>query len=942
MIRSWIRKLTARSPRTSSRKPVRRTPSLGVESLESRSLMSATALSIPILSNLTVPLPSGSNVASADVHVNGGTFTKAGVTFTAQDLHVVYTAVNSSGVSEYDISGTASASLGGKTVTATFGSDSQPGIVVQGGSLTSFSGTLTLPDVSVGGATLTSSGVTVSYNAANDEIDLSGGADLKLRSGQDFALTLGDASTGAPGVAIVGGQVASVNGAVSGSFNLGSLSVHSDGLRVAYTAPSAGGQQVIDISGGADFALKGNTVSISLGDSSNPGVVVQNGVLQSLTASVTADIHLFGMTLAAKNLTVSYVGDQVSVYGDASFSAGDGKMFKGVAASLGDANHPGLMIVHGDLDRLDVTLNGGFQLAGFALTAQNLEVRYDHGASQVQIQGGVDVQLTQKVHGSAILNNGGITINTTTGAVQVNGVEFKIDAQMGAFAVHDLDIKYANTNGVITVAASGDVTFPVGFTVGGSFTFSGGRLQQIGLMYDAGTTTGIAVGDTGLFVTHIEGNIDHLDDPTYLNVMGKLGVTYGKSVTVGGNTYALFAATGDIRVNKDEMDVNANVQLEGGFMGTGRANLQLNWAKGVYTANVQVGIYGGIFNVGGTVTFTKDDTLTLTVTGTVNLPSSLPTIAGVQLGGMQLGSAQIHLQYNPNPGSDNYVSGSATLPVLGTVTFTEHFDGTTELDTLANGIKDVYHYLQNGFKDLQQEFQAGVQTLKETWDSWGNHIKETWDSVGNHVKETWDNFGTDVKETWDAWGSHVKDAWSNGTQYLHDFWFGALNTVHETWDAISGTHIKVLRDALGGEVATWEMGAVRLVTALQNGVMTMEQTFESGLETLEKDFSNGLETLEKDFSNGLETVEKTFQNGVQTLEKDWDSSGNYVETWFSNGVASYQHAFNSAGQQIPDFFLYIYRSGISAAQQLGNEIASAANAITHAAEDAWNEVTSWL
>jgi hypothetical protein len=929
MIRSWIRKLTARTPRTANRKPARRSLGLGVEALETRCVMSTlpTSLSIAALGGMTVPLgpakvtlDGSGGIASVDAHLNGGSFTKGGVTFTAQNLHVVYTAANK----EFDISGTAGATVAGKAVTATFGSDSQPGIVVQGNSLTSLTGTLNLPSVSVGGATLSTSGVTVSYNAANNEIDLSGSADLKLKSGQDFALTLGDASTGAPGVAIVGGQVASVNGAVSGSFNLGNLSVHSDGLRVAYTAPSAGGSQLIDISGAADFALKGNTVSISLGDSSNPGIVIQDGQLQSLTASVTADIHLFGMTLAAKDLTVSYSGDQVSVYGDTSFSAGDGKMFKGVAASLGDARHPGLVIAKGNLDSLDVTLNGGFQLAGFGLTAKNLEVSYSRGAHQVQIQGAVDVQLTRKIHGSANLYNGGITIDTNTGAVQVNGVEFKIDAQMGAFAVHDLDIKYANTNGVISVAASGDVTFPVGFTVGGSFAFAGGRLQEIGLKYDAGNTTGIAVGDTGLFVTHIEGRIDKLDDPTNLNVSGTLGVTYGKSVTVNGNTYALFAATGEIRVNKDELDVRAQAQLEGGFMGSGEATLQLNWAKGVYQADVILHIYGGIFNIGGTVTFTKDDTLTVDVKGSLNLPSSLPTIAGVQLGGMQLAGAKLHLQYNPNPGSDNYVSGTATLPVLGDVTFTEHFDGTTELDTLKNGIMDAYHYLQNGFKDMQQEFQNGAQVLKETWDSWGNHVKETWDSWGDHVKETWNNFGIDVKETWYSWGDYAKDAWSGGAHYLHDVWQDGVKTIHETWDAIAGTHLKVLQDFFGGVVGTWEQGAERMVTTLKNGIVTMEQTFEKGAETVEKDF----------------------QNGVQTLEKDFDSAGNYVQTTFKNGVAQAQHAFNAAGQQLSDYALAAYSQGIAAAHQLGSEITSAAqntgNTVTHTAGDVFNTIKSWL
>jgi hypothetical protein len=892
--------------------PAPRRPRLGVEGLETRCVMSTlpSALSVGALSNMTIPLGSNAQVtfdssgslASVDAHVNSASFTRGGVTFNANDLHVTYTAADS----EFDISGTASATLAGKTVSVTFGSDSQPGIVVQGNALQSFTGTLTLPALSLGGATLSSSGVTVGYNAANDEIDLGGSATLDLTSGQEFGLQLGDPTTGAAGVAIQGGQFTSLNAAVSGNFTVGGLSVHSDGLRVVYAAPSAGSPQLISISGGADFALKGNTVSVALGDGTSPGLVIQDGQLSSLTASVTADIHLFGMTLHSKDLTVGYVKalDQVTVYGDLSFSAGDGRMFKGIAASLGTASSPGLVIQNGDLTSLDVTLNGGFQLAGFALTANNLEVRYDAPSHQMQIRGGVDVQLTPRIHGSANLTDGGITIDTRTGAVQVNGVEFMLDAQMGAFAVHDLDIKYTNTGGVIGVAASGDVTFPVGFSVGGSFSFQGGRLQEIGLRYDAGNTTGIAVGDTGMFVTHIEGRIDHLDDPTNLNVDATLGVTYGKSVTVLGKTYALFAATGHVHVNRNELDIDADVQLEGGFMGTGHAAVQLNWAQGVYSAKVNVGIYGGIFQVGGTITFRSDDSLTLDVTGGLDLPDALPVV-----GGMQLAGAKLHLQYSPLQGAQNYISGTASVVGVGDVTFSEDFNGNSSLNLVKNGLVDAYKYLQNGFETLHTQFNNGVALLKESWAVTGSHIKDTWNGTGRYVHEAWvngvqtlrqvfvgalmatqdiwDSMGDHVQDEWDDLGNHVKDTWFNGAQTLHQEWQGALLTMRTTWDGVGDMFRQ-----------TWDATGKHIEAYFHNGVETAEKTFQNGVIALEKDWDAAGGMVEKLFSNGVETAEKDFSNGVQTLEKDWDSAGNYVQTTFSNGVAQATQKFDAAGHAI--------------------------------------------
>src|SRR5262249_17768170 len=116
----------SKTPRKPSRSAPRR-PRLGVEALETRCVMSTipSALSIGALSGMTIPLGSNAqmtfdsagNLASVDTHVSGASFTKGGVTFTAQDLRVIYTAANN----EYDISGNVSAALAGRTASVTFG-----------------------------------------------------------------------------------------------------------------------------------------------------------------------------------------------------------------------------------------------------------------------------------------------------------------------------------------------------------------------------------------------------------------------------------------------------------------------------------------------------------------------------------------------------------------------------------------------------------------------------------------------------------------------------------------------------------------------------------------------------------------------------------------------------------------------------------------------------
>jgi hypothetical protein len=566
-------------------------------------------------------------------------------------------------------------------------------------------------------------------------------------------------------------------------------------------------------------------------------------------------ISLFGMTLTADDLTVRYVPaqDTVTVSGATSFWAGDGMIFGGVAAPLGTASDPGIVVQNGSLTRLDVTLNGGFHLGGFALTANNLEVRYNGPSHQMQIGGGIDLQLTQGIHGAALLPNGGITIDTQTGAVQVHGVEVRLDLQLGAFAIHDLDIVYTNTNGVIGVAASGHVQFPVGFTIGGNFGFQGGRLTEIGLSYDAGRSPGIAVGNTGLFVTLIQAHLTNLDDPANVNVAGTLGVTCGERVTVMGTTAALFTATGQVTVNSDELNLDADVQLVGGILGTGHAGLHLNWLQGEYTADVQAELFGGIFQVGGGLNCRSDGSLRLDVSGALHLPGGLPVV-----GGMALADASVHLRYSPGAGAQNYVSGTASAGGVGNVTFTKYFDGTVNLSTLQNGLQDAYHFLQNGFADLRTQFQSGLRTLRETWTSGGAHLKDVW----RNGLQT------------------LHQEWQGGMQTLHQEWEGALQTWWETWGS-TGNHFKQTWESAGNyTIDIWNSTGKRFTYVHANNVLTLFRDWDSYGNYFETTFSNGVRVARQRFDSFGNAIADTAAGAANTVADTAQDVVNTIAEWF--------------------------------------------------------------
>jgi hypothetical protein len=894
MNRSWIQKLIASFPRTlarpASRRSVRRSQ-LSIDNLEERSLLSTSALpslSIPVLSNMNIPLGSNNatfdangNVASADVHVSNQSFTKGGVTFTAQDLEVKYTAATS----EYDISGSASVQIAHKTFTVTFGDANTPGSVVQNGSLTTLTGTLQAPDLSFGGAELTGTQLTVGYDSADDAISLSGSADLKLNHSQHFQLQLGD--NNGPGLLVQNSQVVSVNAAISGSFSLGQLSVKSDGVRVIYAAATAASQQTFTISGNADFQLKGNTVNIDVKTAQIVG-----GTLQSFTGSVTSDIHLLGMTLTTKDLTVAYSASQneVDIYGEIAFTAGKGETLNGLDATLGTDAKPGLQIIGGKLSFMDVTLNGGFHLAGLSVAPKDLEVTYDSVHNVVQLQGSLDIQMGSHLDVSATLDHGGITINTSTGAVQLNGLDIKGHLDLKSFQV-DLDFKFSNTNG-ISVALDGEVTFPSGFTVGGSFDVENGQLCEIGLKYDAGATTGLPIADTGMFVTHIEGKLSNLNDVDHLKVDVTMGVTYGKKVTFMGNSYSLFDAMGTLTVDKNHLILDADVHFGGGLLGSGHGKVNLDWVNHVYKVEANLGLDYGIFNIAAQATIYENGALDIHGTGTVNLPAALPVIGGYKLAG-----AEVKLHYDPTGKTDDTITATGSLALFGNVSFSEDFGNNATFSYAKDGVMQVYHVLARGFTNLHQTFDHAKQILNDAWDNCGNETKDIYNAAGVHTRELYTTGGTLVRDIWDAAGDHAKEVLC-----------GAADSV-EYWNYL-GDYTANIWDGAGGYVTE----------TLSHTGQEVLQYFSQGLQTLEMDFSNGVKTLEKEFTAGVETMEQDFTNGVKTLEKDFNAAGGYVQTAFVNGVAQAAQNFDSAGNLIKD-----------AVQQ-----------IAPAVEDVIDDISSWF
>ena len=167
-------------------------------------------------------------------------------------------------------------------------------------------------------------------------------------------------------------------------------------------------------------------------------------------------------------------------------------------------------------------------------------------------------------------------------------------------------------------------------------------LDDISLSYNAGTLTGIPIPDTGVYVTEMSGSLQNLDEPANIIVSGTIQAVFGKQISIGGTSCAIFAATGSFTADSQELVISGDY-YEGAYqsggnwhdvLGGGSATVTLDWATGDYTASVSESLYEGIFVITAELAFDDSGNLGINASATVEIPKSVPFIGGTVLGSM--------------------------------------------------------------------------------------------------------------------------------------------------------------------------------------------------------------------------------------------------------------------------------------------------------------------
>ena len=477
-----------------------------------------------MLGNMTTPgiQLTGGQVTSLDASFTGD-ITIGGMSVTATGLTVDY---SSTGNGSIDVYGSASITLpGNNTLSISLGSSSSDaGFQMSDNQITEFDATIN-SNISVAGITVDVMNLNVDYNATNDDLEISGAASISFDGAtQSVSIQLGTGTPGAsgyqPGLVMEGGQVTQLDASINGDIDIAGLSIQATSLGIQYVAASDGNS--VTISGTASFTFDHSTVRITLGngsDSDPGGLVISNGQLESLQASVTGGFDLLGIDLQANGLGVDYMAANTDGNSQAEFAMYGGvsitSSFLNFSTTLGTAAAPGLVLEGSTLESLDITVNGGFSLFGFQVQANGLSVQYAN--SELELSGGIMLDFTSAFEVGAAISQGGLFINTSTGALSIpsTGLQISASATLGPFSIQDLMISFSQGSGGINFSASGDVDLPGGIDVDlTQLVIQNGQLVDIGVA----ESVPVPIGDTGFFLDSLSGSLDNLNNISQLEV----------------------------------------------------------------------------------------------------------------------------------------------------------------------------------------------------------------------------------------------------------------------------------------------------------------------------------------------------------------------------------------------------------------------------------------
>jgi len=554
------------------------------------------------------------NLTNFNISVTGNVDLK-GISLSTDALTFEY----DSGNAHFEMYGSATTTIDGNAIALALGDAATPGVVIDGGALTSINFGITA-DFTMKGITITPTNLTLVYDSGNTHYEFYGDLVVKF-DGEEAVASLGDADN--PGMVYENGVITHINFGVTADFAVkgitvspqlftfeydqandqfemyGSVTVKFDGEEVAanlgdsnnpgvvyktgnithvnfgltaeFTVKSLSvsptnltfeydsGNNHFEMYGDLTFRIGSDQVTANMGDAINPGLIYQNNAIQHVNIGVTSDFNLKGLKVKTNNLGADWnSGSDYHIYGDADLSIEN----ENIDVNFGTFNDPGIVVRNGDLLSFEVDVNSDLRFGNFEVRARDLDIHYV--SNIFQVRGEIDLKEIFEL--TVNLGNGG----QPGLEIDVSGVEprFKIEdlridiqhANLGAIDLKNFELEF-NNNGI--VESDVDVILPTGTEIDAKLTFVGNpaRLNSIDIAYRADNLSEAIEVFEGVQIALLEASVTNLVYPAYLEVSGKLETIYGGGFNLAGHQATFLEMTDQVTITSSSLSFDASVNV---------------------------------------------------------------------------------------------------------------------------------------------------------------------------------------------------------------------------------------------------------------------------------------------------------------------------------------------------------------------------------------------
>ncbi len=487
-----------------------------------------------------------------------------------------------------------------------------------------------------------------------------GEADISFDD-EDITISLGDSDD--PGIVIEDGTITSFSISISADFEIKSLTIAPTDLTFEYSTSDG----YFEMYGDIEFDIGDDAVVANLGDSDDPGLIVDDGSITEINIGITEDFTFSGLSVKTTDLGVLWQsGSEFYLYGDANLSVDS----ETIDTDFGTSSDPGLVIKDGELHSFEVDVNSDLTLGNLEVEAKDLDIAYSSGVFEVT----GELEITEV-----------FSLSVTLGSDDAPGLEIDVSGSEPSFKVEDLTIEIDNADlGTIDLKSfvlafdengitdsEVDVVFASGTEIDAEIKFAGdpASIDEISITYTADDLEDALELFAGIQIAEMSGTVGNLTNTSNLYVEADLTAIFGGGFTISNESATLLEMYDAVSIDASSFSMSGDVNVGAyenssgdwkSLLGDGSFSFDVDFDDSDVLIDVDVDIPSDpMVEVDASVYIDSDKDFDALIDVTFYVPSSIPFI-----GGDKLGSVDGAVRYKHDDISDSYAAAWDKIKVL--------------------------------------------------------------------------------------------------------------------------------------------------------------------------------------------------------------------------------------------------------------------------------------